>query len=90
VSKRRAIALVPPAVFSSSTGSGGLYRSNVLRQLSMPTSTSSPSPTWPPCTMTAAAPIVRAASQCCSRILRLGMRILLLGEATLTRYGACT
>ena len=55
-----------------------------------PASRSSSAVTWPPWTMTAGAPISAAASQVCCRILRDGMRILLLGDATLTRYGACT
>src|SRR5258708_28398283 len=45
---------------------------------------------WPPCTITAVALISAAASQVSCRILRDGMRMRLLAEATLIRYGAWT
>jgi hypothetical protein len=61
-----------------------------LRQRANPASGSSSAVTWPPWTITAAAPTVAAASHVCCRILRDGMRILLFGDATLIRYGAWT
>ena len=84
-SSRRAIALSPPAVFSIRIGSGNFARSNTLRQLSKPTWGSSPSFRCPPCTIRPLAPSAAAAAACWSRILRLGIRILLFVVATLTR-----
>ncbi len=89
-SKRRAIACSPPAVFSTRIGSGACIRSKVFTQFSTPTSGPSPLLTWPPCTISPRAPIEAATVAWSSRILRDGMRILLLVEATLTMYGACT
>ena len=63
----------------------GLELVEPLRQRANPASGSSPAVTWPPWTMTALAPTSAAASQVCCRILRDGMRILLLGDATLIR-----
>ena len=61
-----------------------------LRQRRKPSASESSSVTWPPWTMTPAAPISSAASTVCWRILRDGMRIRLFGDATFTMYGACT
>ena len=90
-SRRRAIALSPPAVFSMRTGSGGSQRSNVLAQLSKPPSGSSSFRTCPPCTIRPLAPDLGGrAPRAVASSLRLGMRIRLLAVATLSRYGACT
>ena len=67
--------------------------STALRQLSKPvrmTSGSFDLSTWPPWTISPRAPIAAAASMCCWRSLRDGMRMRLLVVATLTMYGACT
>jgi hypothetical protein len=80
---RRAMALSPPAVFSSSSGTGISSPSTHLRQLSNPTAASSSTPRCPPCTMTPFAPISAAARRCCWSSLRPGMRIRLFVEATL-------
>ncbi len=82
-SSRRAIALLPPAVFSTSSGTRSSARSMVLHQLSKPTAGSSSLPTCPPCTITPLAPIPAAASRVCCRSLRLGIRMRLLAVATL-------
>src|SRR6185503_2717319 len=89
VSKCRAIAWSPPAVFSRYTATSVSRYSSALRQRSKPASQSLSS-AWPPCTITAVALISEAASQVSCRILRDGMRTRLLADATLIRYGACT
>src|SRR5699024_6143469 len=89
-SRVRAIALAPPAVFSISSGTEKSVRSIALNQFSKPTSGSSLALTWPPCTITPAAPISAAAVICCCSSLRLGIRIRLFVVATLITYGACT
>jgi hypothetical protein len=61
-----------------------------LRQLSKPTSSASPLPTWPPCTITPFAPISAAPVTICWSSLRDGMRIRLFVLATLMTYGAWT
>jgi len=59
-------------------------RATVLRQLSIPTSTSSSAVTCPPCTITPRAPTSTAAAVCWVNSLRDGMRIRLFVDATLT------
>ena len=86
-SRLRAIAWSPPAVFSISIGSGRSIRSMALRQLSYPSCRSTPAVTWPPCTIRPFAPTAAAACNCWASSFRLGIRILLLGEATLIPYG---
>jgi glycosyl transferase family 87 len=78
-----AIAPSPPAVFSMSSGSGRSIRSIALRQFSRPSAGSIPEVTWPPCTISAFAPIDAAALRCWSSSLRDGIRIRLLLVATL-------
>src|SRR5664279_4281333 len=89
-SSRRAIAWSPPAVFSMSTGTFWSSRSNVLRQLSKPVAGSSAASTWPPCTISAAAPTSAARSTFCCSSLRDGIRIRLFVVATLIVYGEWT
>ena len=89
VSKWRAIAWSPPAVFSRYTGTSVSRYLSALTQRSKPASMSLSS-AWPPCTMTAVALISDAASQVSCRILRDGMRTRLFADATLIRYGAWT
>ena len=84
VSKCRAIAWSPPAVFSRYTGTSVSRALSALTQRSNPASMSLSS-ACPPCTITAVAPISPAASQVSCRILRDGMRTRLLAEATLIR-----
>ena len=90
-SNRRAHALSPPAVFSISSGTAkppdSAAYANVLRQLSKPTATS-PLSTCPPWTISPRAPTAAAPVACASSSLRLGMRMRLLVDATLMRYGA--
>ncbi len=81
----RAMALSPPAVFSSSSGTLRSVASMALRQLSKPLSTSSSLSTWPPWTIRPLAPTEAAASMNCWSSLRLGMRIRLFVVATLIR-----
>src|SRR3954471_8531297 len=93
-SSSRAMALSPPAVFSISTGMpkppSSACRAKVLRQLSTPAVGSSLASTWPPCTTMPRALIAAEAAACWPSSLRLGIRIRLLVEATLSTYGACT
>ena len=84
----RAIAPVPPAVFSMSSGRVMLRPSMHLRQLSKPTPRSASSPTWPPWTMIAFAPIAVARSICFCSSCRLGIRTRLFVVATFSTYGA--
>ena len=78
------MALSPPAVFSISSGIVRSVASIALRQLSNPTAGSSSLFTWPPWTIRPRAPISAAASMCCWRSLRDGMRMRLFVVATLT------
>ena len=84
------MAWSPPAVFSISSGILRSVASTALRQLSKPVAGSSAALTCPPCTISPLAPISAAASTCCWRSLRDGIRIRLLVVATLTMYGAWT
>jgi hypothetical protein len=77
------MALSPPAVFSISIGTGRSIRSTALRQLAYPSAGSVPRVTWPPCTIRPLAPILAAAARWLLSSLRLGIRIRLLGLATL-------
>ena len=87
-SSDRAIAPVPPAVFSMSIGSGRSIRSTALTQFSSPAAASTPALTCPPCTIRPFAPTDAAALSCCSSSLRDGILIRLLVVATLITYGA--
>ena len=82
-SSERAIAPLPPAVFSMNMGSGRSMRSTALRQFSRPSAGSMPWLTCPPCTISAFAPIDAAALSCWSSSLRLGILIRLFVVATL-------
>ncbi len=82
-SRDRAIAPLPPAVFSMNIGSGRSIRSTALRQLSSPAAGSTPWVTCPPCTISAFAPIDAAALSCWSSSLRLGILMRLFAVATL-------
>ena len=88
------MALPPPAVFSTSSGTANppasACRVKVLRQLSTPAAGSSFARTCPPCTTRPSAPTAAAASACWPSSLRLGMRIRLFVVATLSTYGAWT
>jgi hypothetical protein len=77
------MAWLPPAVFSSSTGTSDSSWSSALRQRTKPSSSSPPSVTWPPWTITPAAPTAAAPLQVSARSLREGMRMRLFGEARL-------
>jgi deoxyribonuclease-4 len=87
-SSERAIAPLPPAVFSMSSGSGRSICSIALTQFATPVSGSTSAVTCPPCTMSPFAPIDAAAFSCWSSSFLLGMRIRLLVDATLITYGA--
>jgi hypothetical protein len=87
-SSDRAIAPLPPAVFSMSMGSGRSIRSTALTQFSRPSAGSVPAVTYPPCTISPFAPTDAAALSCCSSSLRDGILIRLLAVATLITYGA--
>jgi hypothetical protein len=54
-----------------------------LRQRVSPSASSSPPVTWPPWTITPAAPTAAAPAQVSARSLRDGIRMRLLGEARL-------
>jgi len=82
-SSDRAIAPLPPAVFSMSMGSGRSIRSTALTQFSRPSAGSVPAVTCPPCTISPFAPTAAAALSCCSSSLREGILIRLLAVATL-------
>src|SRR6185437_5172594 len=84
----RAIAPLPPAVFSMSIGSGRSICSIALTQFATPAAGSVSPVTCPPCTISPLAPIAAAAFSCWSSSFRLGMRIRLLVDATLITYGA--
>jgi len=68
--------------FANSNGTGISSPSMHLRQLSKPIAGSSFFSTWPPCTITPAAPTWAAAFRYCCRNFRLGIRIRLLVVAT--------
>jgi hypothetical protein len=87
-SSDRAIAPVPPAVFSMSIGSGRSIRSTALTQFSRPSAGSVPAVTCPPCTISPLAPTEAAALSCCSSSFREGILMRLLAVATLITYGA--
>jgi hypothetical protein len=61
-----------------------------LRQRRNPSSSLSPPVTWPPWTITPAAPITAAPSQVWASSLRDGMRTRLFADARLMPYGAWT
>jgi hypothetical protein len=84
VSKWRAIAWSPPAVFSRYTGTSVVRESSALTHRSNPASMSLSS-ACPPWTMTAVAPTSAAASHVSCRIFRDGMRTRLFADATLIR-----
>jgi hypothetical protein len=61
----------------------GLELVKALRQRTRPSSRSPPSVTWPPWTITPAAPTAAAPAQVSASSLRDGMRMRLFGEARL-------
>ena len=74
----RAIAPLPPAVFSMSIGSGRSICSMALTQFATPWAGSTSPVTCPPCTISPFAPMDAAAFSCWSSSFLLGMRIRLL------------
>jgi hypothetical protein len=82
-SRVRAIAWLPPAVFSISSGSGRSICCTAFTQLATPCAGSTSPVTWPPCTIRPFAPTAAAAFSCWSSSFRLGIRIRLLVLATL-------
>jgi hypothetical protein len=87
-SSERAIAPLPPAVFSISSGSGRSICWTALTQFATPWAGSTSAVTWPPCTISPFAPIEAAALSCWSSSFLLGMRMRLLADATLMMYCA--
>ncbi len=87
-SSERAIAPLPPAVFSISSGSGRSICCDGLDPVLDALGRVASAVTCPPCTIRPFAPIEAAALSCWSSSLRLGMRMRLLAVATLITYGA--